>query len=122
MTQLGCQAIEETFVQENFQAPVETYASHVGRSLLLRYVLLVTMVQSTAASELVTGNQCSLDDAPIKFSETDDIYLFLAFGVFLLWASGFGLICVFARLLKDQFGSLRERHAPATCGPCRTAS
>ena len=26
-------AIEETFVQENFQAPVETYASHVGGSL-----------------------------------------------------------------------------------------
>ena len=63
-------AVEENFDHENFQAPVETYASHGGGSLLLRYVLLVTMVQSTAASDLFSGNQCSLEDAPIEFSET----------------------------------------------------
>ncbi|CAL1169911.1 unnamed protein product [Cladocopium goreaui] len=104
-------AFEENFDHENFQAPVETYASHGGGSLLLRYVLLVTMVQSTAASDLFSGNQCSLEDAPIEFSETDDIYLFLAFGVFLLCTFGFGLICVFARLLKELVASRRDGHA-----------
>ena len=69
------------------------------------------MVQSTAASDLFSGNQCSLEDAPIEFSETDDIYLFLAFGVFLLCTFGFGLICVFARLLKELVASRRDGHA-----------
>ena len=104
-------AFEENFDHEKFQAPVETYASHGGGSLLLRYVLLVTMVQSTAASDVFSGKQCSLEDAPIEFSETDDIYLFLAFGVFLLCTFGFGLICVFARLLKELVASRSDGHA-----------
>ena len=63
-------AFEENFDHENFQALVETYASHSGDSLLLRYVLLVTMVQSTAASDLFSGNQCNLENVFIEFSET----------------------------------------------------
>ena len=116
-------AIEETFVQENFQAPVETYASHVGGSLLLRYVLLVTTVQSTAASELVTGNQCSLDDAPIEFSETDvmtSIFFWpLAFPAVGFW---FWFDLRFRTMAEGSSCLLKGKACPATCGPCRTAS
>ena len=40
-----------------------------------------------------------------------DIYLFLAFGVFLLHTFGFDLICVFVRLLKELVASRRDGHA-----------
>lgn len=110
-------AAEEIYFHENSQVPVETYASHGGGSMLLRYVLLVTMVQSSAATGILTGGQCSLDDAPFEFSESDDMYLFLALGALLLWTIGFGLICLAMRKLKEQVASRRELHAQPRVSP-----
>ena len=104
-------AFVEHLVHENFHALVEKYASHVGGSFLLRYVLLVTVVHSATASRILTGDPCNLDEAPIEFSEPDDTSLFLALGVLIAFDDWVWIDLRFTRLLKDQVASLRERHA-----------
>ena len=48
-------AVEELFICENFQAPDETYASHVGGSFLL-YILLIMMAYSLYISRNLIGD------------------------------------------------------------------